>query len=160
MISSTGRLFDAVSALLGICLYHGYQAEAAMKLEALSDPDEHGVYPFELDTDVVSFTPMFRHITEDLLHRQSPNKIAAMFHNTLVVAGTEMALNIRKKTQINRVVLSGGSFQNRILTGKLSGRLHEEGFEVFVPSRIPVNDQGIALGQLAIGAARLKQNTI
>ena len=81
-------------------------------------------------------------------------KIAGRFHNTLAQVVLEMALSMRKEYEINRVHISGGVFQNRKLTGKLLDLLTEERFKVYLPKRIPVNDQGIAAGQLAIGVAR------
>jgi len=158
LISSAGRLFDAVAAILGINYHLSYQAEAAMKLEALADPAEEGSYPYELRGREVSFKPMIHSLVDDLLQKQPVEKISARFHNTMVEVAMEIALFLRKKTEINRVVLSGGSFQNRNLSGRLIRRLRDEEFEVFIPGRIPVNDQGIALGQLAIGAFRMKES--
>ena len=160
LISSAGRLFDAVAALLGISYRLAYQAEAAMKLESLADPREKGLYPFELKGEVLSFSPMIHALVEDILQGIGPERISAKFHNTLVEAMLDMALGIRKNTEINRVVLSGGSFQNRNLSGNICRRLRGEGFEVFLPSLLPVNDQGIALGQLAVGAFRMKEGLI
>ena len=159
-ISSAGRLFDAVAALLGITYHLSYQAEGAMKLEALADPDESGSYSYDLSGKVLSFSPMIRAMVDDILAGVPAEIISAKFHNTLVEAVLDMALKIRKKTRIKRVVLSGGSFQNRNLSWNICRRLGRVGFEVFLPQTVPVNDQGIALGQLAIGAFRAKEGLI
>ena len=81
-------------------------------------------------------------------------RIAGRFHSTLARVVLDMALSMRKEYEINQVVISGGVFQNRILKGKMLELLTAEQFMVYLPRRIPVNDQGIAAGQLAIGAAR------
>ena len=160
LISSAGRLFDAVAALLGISYRQAFQAEAAMKLEAMADPRERGIYDYELKDEELSFSPTITALVEDILRGVAPARISAKFHNTLVEAAMQMALEIRKSAKINRVILSGGSFQNRNLSKKISRRLSGQGFEVYLPSAIPVNDQGIALGQLAVGAFRMKEEGI
>ena len=81
-------------------------------------------------------------------------KIAGRFHNTYAQVVLEMGNFRIKEYEINRVLISGGVFQNRILTGKLLDLLTKELFRVYLPKRIPVNDQGVAAGQLAIGVAR------
>lgn len=154
MISSAGRLFDAMASLLGITHRASYQAEAPMKLEALADMSEQGVYPFEIRDGRISFGPMIIQVVKDLEEGLALARIAGKFHQTLAQVVLEMALWMRKEYEINRVVISGGVFQNRILTGRLWELLSAERFKVFLPKRIPVNDQGIAAGQLAIGAAR------
>jgi len=154
LISSAGRLFDAMASLLGVTHRSTYQAEAPMKLEALADPSEQGVYPFEIQKHQVSFGPMIRQVVKELQEGIALPKIAGRFHNTVAQVVLEMALSMRKEYEINRVVMSGGVFQNRILTGKLLDLLTAERFRIFLPNRIPVNDQGIAAGQLAIGVAR------
>lgn len=156
LISSAGRLYDAVAAILGINYRATYQAEAPMSLEAMADLAESGTYPFEIDQDQVSFQSMIRDMVKDLSTGISKERISGRFHNTMVGLVMELALRIRKERKLNRVVLSGGTFQNRILTGNLCKLLSSEGFEIFLPERVPVNDQGIALGQLAVGAANRK----
>jgi hydrogenase maturation protein HypF len=156
LISSAGRLFDAVAAILGINYRASYQAEAPMMLEAMADEAENGVYPFEIHQDQVSFRSMILCILKDMEERISLPRISGRFHNTVAYLVLELALRARKESDLNRVVLSGGTFQNRILCCKVYELLCKEGFEVFLPSRVPVNDQGIALGQMAIGAALRK----
>jgi hydrogenase maturation protein HypF len=153
MISSAGRLFDAVAAILGINYRATYQAEAPMKLEAIADEAEKGIYPFEINQGQVSFRPMISSIIKDLERGISLPGISGRFHNTLAQLVLELAIRVRKESDLNRIILSGGTFQNRILICKLYELLCAEGFKIFLPDRVPVNDQGIALGQLAIGAA-------
>ena len=153
LISSAGRLFDAVSAILGINYRATYQAEAPMRLESMADKSEKGAYQYEIKDGQVCFQPMIRSVVGDLSVGISRERISGKFHNTLANLVLDLAMRIRKETGLNRVVLSGGSFQNRILTGKSYELLSEEDFEIFLPDRVPVNDQGIALGQIAVGAA-------
>lgn len=153
LISSAGRLFDAVAAILGINYRATYQAEAPLKLESIADISERNVYPIEITGNQVQFQTMIRCIAKDKAAGISNAKISGKFHNTIVRLVLDLAMRIRKESELNRVVLSGGSFQNRILTGKLIKLLSAEGFEIFLPDKVPVNDQGIALGQVAVGAA-------
>jgi hydrogenase maturation protein HypF len=152
-ISSAGRLFDAVSAIIGINYRATYHAEAPMRLESMAHKSETGIYPFEINDGQVSFQPMIRSMIKDLSSGISKERISGRFHNTLANVVLDLALRIRKESDLNRIVLSGGTFQNRILVSKLYELLPGEGFEIILPDKVPVNDQGIALGQLAVGAA-------
>jgi hydrogenase maturation protein HypF len=156
MISSCGRLFDAVAAILGINFWSTFQAEAPMRLEAMADQSEKGVYPYEIFKGQVSFKPLIRNLTKDLLDGVPGPKISGRFHNTVIQVIREIIHLARREHQLDRVVLSGGCFQNRILTEAVVEGLRKEHVQVYIPGRIPLNDQGIALGQLAIGAAQLK----
>ena len=78
--------------------------------------------------------------------------LAAKFHHALIDLMVHLSLEIKKSHGLNRVVLGGGTFQNRYLTKKVINKLEIEGFQVYLPHEIPVNDQGISVGQLAIGA--------
>ena len=153
LISSAGRLFDAVSALMGLNYRASYQAEAPMLLESLADRSVRESYSYEILTKSVSFKAMIKEMVADLSKKKSKGYISAKFHNTLANLALELALQVRNEYQLKRVVLTGGTFQNRILTEKLISLLSAESFDVFLPKNIPANDQGIALGQLAIGAA-------
>ena len=119
----------------------------------MADSSEKGAYQYEIKDGQVYFQPMIRSVVGDLSAGISRERISGKFHNTLANLVLDLAMRIRKETGLNRVILSGGSFQNRILTGKSYELLSEEDFEIFLPDRVPVNDQGIALGQIAVGAA-------
>jgi len=154
--SSSGRLFDAVSALTGACQTASYHAEAPMRLETLVDKNtdvaEHYTY---VNKDVVSFKTTFEEIIADLKSGINQSVVASKFHNTIVELIVDMAKKMEEKTGIKVVALSGGTFQNRIILEKSESRLQKEGFKVFTQSEIPSNDGGIALGQLAIAAKRI-----
>jgi len=156
LVSSAGRLFDAVSAITGLSYYSTYQAEAPMLLESALDASEPGTYGFEINEGTISFASLIGRLVEDIHHGVSVGRIAARFHHALVKLIVQLALEIRNKYKLERVVLAGGTFQNRYLTKKVIQKLEIEGFQVYLPDNIPVNDQGIAAGQVAIGAHHRK----
>jgi hydrogenase maturation protein HypF len=156
LASSAGRLFDAVAALTGLNYYSTYQAQAPMLLESALDPAETGIYPYLIQGKQIRFTPLIRSVVDDLHQGASLGQISARFHLTLVDLMIRLAIVSRKDTGLDRVVLGGGTFQNRFLSEKVMDSLEKEKFEVYLPDRIPVNDQGIAAGQVAIGAYRRK----
>jgi hydrogenase maturation protein HypF len=143
-----------MAALLGLNYYSTYQAEAPMRLESALDPLEKGSYSYELSEDQVSFHPMILEVVDDLQKGVSPGRIAGRFHRTLVDLVVDLAIRIRNEYGLDRVVLGGGTFQNRYLAEKVIDKLEKHRFQVYLPDRIPVNDQGIAAGQVAIGAYR------
>jgi len=150
--SSAGRLFDAVSALLGICKTASFHAEPPMRLESIaSETSEY--YSFELD-EIISMKRTFEGILSDLNQGISVGLISGKFHNTIVKIIVDQVQKISKQSGLKKVVLSGGSFQNRILLKKAEDSLRDVNFAVFSQSVIPSNDGGIALGQLAIAAKR------
>jgi len=153
LTSSAGRLFDAVSAIAGLCSIATFHAEAPMRLEGAIDPEEKGHYPFGM-TDTVDTLPLIRALCDDVLAGLPAGRIAARFHNSvinIIFAAAEMAA---ARTGINKVVLSGGSFQNKYILENAERGLALRGFECYTPRNIPANDGGIALGQLVIAAAR------
>jgi len=154
LASSAGRLFDAVAAICGLNYFSTYQAEAPMLLEAAIDPNEKGRYSYEIRDGQVSFAPLIRELVEDLHDGRNKGLLAAKFHNTLVGLILELSMEIRAESGQDRIVLGGGTFQNRFLSEKVLDKLEKEHFKVYLPHDIPVNDQGIAAGQLAIGAHR------
>ena len=150
-ISSAGRLFDAVSSLLGLVHLAGYHAEAPMRLESIIDEQITETYDFEI-SDNISFKKSFSGIINDIKNGIKTSLISAKFHNTLAEIVLQTAKKMREKTGIHKVVLSGGTFQNKYLLTKVENQLSENGFKVFSQEQIPSNDGGIALGQLIIGA--------
>lgn len=157
--SSAGRLFDAVSALLGIVHNTAYHAEAPMRLEATATIETKKFYHFEIKKEI-SFKKTFEEMIADLADKVPISFIASKFHQTIVEVISATAKQIKKASNTNKVVLSGGTFQNRIILEKAEKRLKKDGFEVFSNMRVPSNDGGIALGQLAIAAKRRKNGNI
>lgn len=154
LTSSCGRLFDAVAALLGICHENNYDGQAAMMLETIieNDPGDH--YPFTNHEKSISFTKTIMKIIRDLLNGVSKATISAKFHNTVAWACFETAMKLKRQTGIEKLVLSGGCFQNKYLTEKCLQLCNEKDFEVYLNKAVPANDGGIALGQLAVAAKR------
>lgn len=169
--SSMGRLFDGVAALLGLAGSEGrvsFEAEAAMALEFAADPQELGTYPLPLVEGAAPAGRAPGQIPHDRLHeldwrplvvalladqaRGEPvARIAARFHQALADA----ALATAQLAGLATVALSGGCFQNRLLTQRVAETLRAQRFSVFVHRAVPANDGGIALGQVAVAAARL-----
>ena len=150
---SAGRLFDATAVLAGACLESSFHAEAPMRLEQIIRHGEQGAYEFETGP-VINTASIIRDVTEDMIRRTDPGVISARFHNTIVNLITEVSQGIREETGLRKVVLSGGTFQNRYLLEKTEAALSGSGFKVFSHQQVPANDGGIALGQLVIAAKR------
>lgn len=156
--SGMGRLFDGVAAILGIRTCCSYEGQGAILLEAAAKEKEEGVYPVSLSGAplVFDWREMIRAIVQDRQRGVDTGAIAARFMNTLVAMAVEMAKAAREETGLNRVCLSGGSFQNMYIMHRLPERLRAVGFEVYHHSRVSANDEGIALGQLMIANAKWK----
>ena len=150
---SAGRLFDAVAALTGICATADFHAEAPMRLEGFADGSTNDVYDYT-SGDVISFDPMFRQMVSDINKQLSSNYISTKFHNTIAQVIVNTVRQISSETGIQKIALSGGTFQNKFLLERVESALISEKFEVFTQNKIPCNDSGIALGQLAIAAKR------
>jgi len=160
--TSAGRLFDAVAAATGICRRRTYEGQPALELEMAAAPEERGFYPAEVQQDgetLVLDTPaIFRGVVEDRLAGQDNAVAAARFHQSLAEGLTRMCLTLREHTRLNLVALSGGVFQNGLLSMQLKTCLTGLGFEVLTHKLVPPNDGGISLGQVAAAAARLGRN--
>jgi hydrogenase maturation protein HypF len=154
--SSLGRLFDAVASLIGLRQVVNYEAQAAIELEASLAQHEFGLYAFEIQPEVFDFTPVLRSIVDDMRNGVHPTQIAARFHNTLALAVHEICRELRSTHGIQRVVLSGGVWQNKTLLNRAYNMLKNDDFEVCVHQQVPANDGGLALGQAVIAYHRLQ----
>ena len=157
--SSCGRLFDAVSSIVGLRHEVTFEGQAAIELEMIADASVERVYPFtiaESSPAQLDMRLMIEAIVQDLSLKKPVSEISAAFHNTLAEVIVEVCRKIREGKSLNRVCLSGGTFQNVfLLHGTVSG-LRNSGFEVFLHAKVPPNDGGIALGQAVIANARLQ----
>ncbi len=159
LTSSCGRLFDAVSALIGIRSEVQYDAQAAIELEMIAQgsPAEKGEYPFSISvshgTRVIGFELLFRSVISDLRANTSQAEIAARFHNTVARIISTVCRDISRETGLTQVALSGGVFQNRLLTRKTVVLLRNDELKVITHRQVPCNDGGISLGQVAVAAA-------
>ncbi len=161
LTSSAGRLFDAVAGALAVCRTRTYEGQPAMELEMAADEDEDGFYPAPIKTEgevLELATPsIFAGVVADHQAGVATATIAARFHNSLVRLLTNACILLRERTGLNLVALSGGTFQNALLFTRLKQTLEAHGFEVLTHKLTPPNDGGIALGQVAVAAARLKR---
>ena len=150
--SSGGRLFDAVASLLGLGHVHLYDAHLAIELEQMALSEEGTILTMRMNENVLDTMSLVRSVIEQLECGESVAKISANFHRTLIYYIGQMAKRCCEERHISHIVLCGGVFQNRIL---LEGVIHELGeYKVHVPTQSPMNDGGIALGQLWLGSYR------
>ena len=151
--SSIGRLFDAVAALAGVRQHVSFEGQAAMELEwlAMTVPSERG-YAFDCGARIIDARPVIHAVVDDRRRGISPARIARRFHEAVIDLIGSACSDLRDAS--NHVVLSGGVFQNAIITSGAVERLTAQGFVVHRHREVPPNDGGLALGQLAIAAAR------
>jgi hydrogenase maturation protein HypF len=161
--SSVGRLFDAVASIIRLRHEVRFEGQAAMELEfALDGIETDEFHQFRIldsldqsairnpqSAIIIDWEPMVRSILTDVHDRVPGGIISAKFHNTLV----EAIIAVARRVGEERVVLTGGCFQNKYLTERAVRRLRSEGFRPYWHQRVPPNDGGIALGQ-AVAASR------
>ncbi len=155
--SGMGRLFDAISALLGLRLEIAYSAQAAILLENIYEEGD-GIYEFALDDKVKPWVidpdPVIQKVVSDIRLGVPTEIISGKFHRGIIKSFSEILLRIREETGINSVALSGGVFQNAILLEKMEDKLETLGFMVYSHSSVPCNDGGISLGQAVIAGLK------
>jgi len=159
LTSSLGRLFDGVAAIAGLRSRVTYEGQAAMELEMAAAEETESVYDYAWEKESpcrILPAPIIRGVVGDLGRGLGVSAISAKFHNTLVLMFSDLCDLIRRQRGLNRVVLSGGVFQNARLLTTLIPALSTRGFEVYSQSRVPANDGGIALGQALIAATRVE----
>jgi len=159
--SSCGRLFDAVSHLVGLAPAEvEFEAEAPLRLEAVSKKNVSTPYPFEMRTDSepwqLSFAPTIRGIVKDIFRKASVERVSASFHRTLAEAVACVCERAREVYGVSSVALVGGVFLNKTLLTLALRLLKKKGFEVLRPLQYSPNDESISLGQIAHALARLK----
>jgi hydrogenase maturation protein HypF len=161
LASSAGRLFDAVAAILDLCDVAAYEAQGAILLEAIADPEVTDSYPFEIAVRnpcwILDFGPTIQAIVADFKRGQAVGRIAARFHNTIAEAVAQACGFVRDRRRLNNVALSGGVFQNVLLLRRTVETLRAQRFTVFTNTAVPPNDGGLALGQAAVALARRKE---
>ena len=178
LTTSAGRLFDGVAALIGLRQRVNFEGQAAIALEFVADETVRDAYPFALlgrpegpavpdggatalpfappaGPLILDWQPLVEAILADLRRGVPASIMAARFHNALV----EAILAVAQAVAQPRVALSGGCFQNRLLTERATRRLRSAGFEVVLHRLVPPNDGCISLGQVAVAAARLMKGT-
>ncbi len=162
LASGAGRLFDAVSALLGIGDRNTFEGEAAMALEAIAqegiDDEYHVEFKKENGYTVIDFSPVILTIiNNDLAHGTAAGIISAKFHNTIVSVVRAMVSELSEQFGLNDVALSGGTFQNLYILNRVIKVLSWNGLNVFLNHKVPCNDACISLGQAYLVRERLKE---
>ena len=175
--TSAGRLFDSVSAMLGIRRESTYEGEASIELEFAAEryaeklavgtiqgqEDELMDIRSRLQPDQVSsHLPtdlLFAQLLERRLKGQDPEKLAWYFHLFLAELAVQACVRIRQEKGIETVALTGGCYQNRLLLTLTEDLLREKDFEVLIHHLVPPNDGGIALGQAAAAMMRTRKGS-
>jgi hydrogenase maturation protein HypF len=149
-----GRWFDAVGSLVLCRATSRYEGELAMRWNLAADATEHGHYPFEIYGGEIDLRPCVRALVDDFLGGRTPGMISARFHETLIAAAVELLWPHPWELP---VVLAGGCFQNARLAEGIAGKLRQLGRRVYLPSKIPPGDGGLALGQALVANAILEE---
>ncbi len=158
LTSSCGRLYDAVSSLIGLRDKIAYEGQAAVELEMCQKLSEKGRYSWEIEEEngrlLLRTSDIIKSIVEDLKKGRTRGIISRRFHNTLIDMFTRMCMRLRDEKGIDQVAMSGGAFQNVTLLTALTRSLTSEGFGVFTQKIVPSNDGGLSLGQAVCGGLR------
>jgi hydrogenase maturation protein HypF len=164
LASSCGRLFDAVAAILGVRSVASFEGQAAMELEMLADPAAARPYPFALKQEegvlVFDPRPLVRALAEAVAAGETVALCAGRFHVTLAEMVRQVCLVLRARRGLEVAALSGGVFQNALLTTLVRERLERAGFTVLTHSLVPPNDGGIALGQAVVAGRLLHRGSV
>ena len=163
LASSTGRLFDAVSALLGVCNKATYEGQAAIELGELAigeTVEDYGsmFVPGHEKIYVLSPENIFRGLLADMEKGASKETVSTKFHNSLVLTICDTVEAVGRDTGLSKVVLSGGTFHNEYLAVKVQEQLEDKGFKVYTHELLPTNDGGVSLGQAAVAYWRWHKN--
>lgn len=156
--SSCGRLFDAVSALLGVCTVNTYDGQAAIELGEMVPVHYQGIleaYPYQLEDGVIKIGSVLEGIVCDIKKKISASVIAKRFHDTVVGMVISSAELVREKSGLNKVALSGGCWYNRYMLTAVCEILSNKGFEVYFHSQVPTGDGGLSLGQAMIAKHKI-----
>jgi hydrogenase maturation protein HypF len=147
--TSMGRLFDAVAALTGVASANRFEGQAPMRVEAAIAAGGCGdAYPVVLEGEHLEWSPVIEGVLRDVDSGVDVGEIARRFHET----AARWVAAVARQVAVERVVLSGGVFQNAYLAVRVVELLEADGFRVFTHQRVPPNDGGIALGQCVLAA--------
>ncbi len=158
--TSAGRLFDAVASLLGVAQVSSFEAEAAMRLEALAATVDHGVAAEAMeilardDGLVLDTVQLVATLVRERRRGRPADELAAVFHESLARGISRVCVQLRSELGLERVALSGGVFQNALLLTRVEQLLRENDLMVFANREVPSNDGGLSLGQALVAASR------
>jgi hydrogenase maturation protein HypF len=166
LTSSMGRFFDAIASLCGVRQVVNYEAQAAIELEAIADPDETGEYHFIIEPDGnpksnslhIDASPLIEEVLIDLQRCMPVSKISARFHNSVARMVHTVCNRIRQEHAVKHVVLSGGVWQNQTLLQRTNELLASDNFIIQIHRQVPTNDGGLALGQAVVAIQRMMAN--
>jgi len=158
--SSMGRLFDVVAAIAGVRQTITYEAQGAIELEAALTASEVGSYTLRIakNSDAspgpvqIGISDLIVEVVRDVLGKVSIAEISGKFHNAVADLIVNLSINLRERTRLNTVALSGGCFQNIALLERSLAGLRGNGFEVLTHRLVPPNDGGLALGQAVVAS--------
>ena len=158
--SSMGRLFDAVAALTGVRQTVHYEAQAAIELEALAreKAGERSAYSFAVADGLVNPSEVIAAVAEDVRAGVDQGVIGVRFHNGVAQMVVDVCRRLRETFGVAEVALSGGVWQNALLLRQTMAGLRADEFTVYVHGQAPANDGGLALGQAAVAAHRLREH--
>lgn len=159
--SSMGRLFDAVSALCGLCCENEFEGQAAMALEFAASPDSgissYSLAPALSEGREIHWAPLLRAVVDDLREASvDVSQVSRRFHLALAA----MVVEVAQKAQCPIVALTGGCFQNALLLELTISALNRAGFQPIWHTHVPPNDGGLALGQAVIASRQLSRHTL
>ncbi|TAH70161.1 MAG: carbamoyltransferase HypF [Anaerolineaceae bacterium] len=161
--SSIGRLFDCVAALVLQRMHITYDAQGPIELESAIKQDVRELYPYAIDEKeeklIIGYEGIILGILQDLKSGKGTSYISAKFHNTVCEATVECACKIRTRFPIDNIVLGGGVFENVYLLKNIIKALKQHSFHIYYNRKVPVNDGGVAFGQVAIAAKVAKEGT-
>ncbi|OQX13470.1 MAG: carbamoyltransferase HypF [Desulfobulbaceae bacterium A2] len=162
--TSCGRLFDAVSALLGLCETASYEGQAAARVELVAERTETAAYPWAVQEQegrsILDPRPLIAALVEDLTAGVPAGRVASRFHRGLAGLFAAGLTQARERTGLTQVVLSGGVCQNIFLLELLITTLETRGFTVFIQNRLPPGDGGLSLGQAVAAAAMMEKKNV
>jgi len=152
LTSSAGRLFDAVSSILGICSASSFEAEAAMLLEkeALKAKEVEESYVYKVTPYEIDLSPTITQIVDDFIYGEDISVISAKFHNTIGEVIFDMSMRISTVIGADKVIVSGGCFQNKYLIDYLKKRFVDSKLMLLTHKKYSTTDLGISIGQAAV----------
>jgi hydrogenase maturation protein HypF len=158
--SSAGRLFDAAAAAVGFTRSVTFEGQAAMWLEGMADKKETGEYPVQIfqegKTLIANCAALILNIAQDIVTGTAAEVASARFHNSVARMVAQAVARLAEQTGMSVVGLTGGCFQNKMLTERTKALLDAQGFKTLLHETVPPNDGGIALGQAVAARARLQ----
>ena len=161
LASSVGRLFDAAASIILVKEKAAFEAELPVELERIARQAYSDSYDFVVESKngmlVINPSQIIRGIVRDISKKIDKPTISAKFHNSIAGMILEISLKVRKRFGVEKIVLSGGVFQNKFLTARAQEIMRKEGFKIYTHSNVQTNDSGIPVGQIAIANARLTE---